>query len=91
MQRQYTKGQMTDRHLRDLNNREDIAVERLLNLLPILLPIWYQSFDIDPNFHWALVRPILKTPMMRRPESEIDVIFGRMAAFVGDAGTPNLV
>jgi hypothetical protein len=80
-----------NRHLEDVPNREDVAVERLLDLLPLLHPAWYQSLGLDPASHWALVRPLLKTPMLRQPEAEIDIIFGRMIMLAERDGKPKAV
>ena len=69
-----------ERHLADTAKREDVAVERLLDLLPFAYPSWYVSLGIDQASHWALVRPLLKTPSFRQPEAEIDIILGPMKA-----------
>ena len=42
-------------------------------------PSGNESIGLDVDSHWALVRPVLKTPMLRKPQAEIDVILGRMA------------
>jgi hypothetical protein len=73
-------------HLYDLHNREDVGVERMLNLLPALYPDWYISLGIDPRAHWALVRPIFRTPTLRRREAEIDILFGHVNAVIGPSG-----
>jgi hypothetical protein len=79
-------------HLQNLrNDKEDVAVERFLNLLPAMVPVWYQSIGIDPHFHWALVRPVLDTPMLRTPQVEIDVIFGRMITLADSLGSPSII
>src|ERR1700683_3519852 len=83
--------QSNDRHLMDVRNREDIAVERLLDLLPLVNPTWYESLGIDPGSHWALVRPLLKTPTFRQPEAEIDIVFGRTTMLTDDHGKPKAV
>ena len=67
-------------HLADAAQREDLAVERLLDLMPFAYPRWYDSLGIDQASHWALVRPLLKTPAFRQPEAEIDIILGPMKA-----------
>jgi hypothetical protein len=69
-----------------LPNREDIAVERILRMLPLACPKWYASVGLDVNSHWALVRPTLMTPMLREPQAEVDVILGRMARLADSSG-----
>jgi hypothetical protein len=78
-------------HLCDQSDREDVAVEFLLDLLPLIYPEWYESIGIDPNWHWALVRPILRTPMLRQSQAEIDIIFGRMSTIMTSSGVAKVV
>jgi hypothetical protein len=70
-----------ERHLADTAKREDVA-----DLLPFAYPSWYDSLGIDQASHWALVRPLLKTPSFRQPEAEIDIILGPMKAVLDSHG-----
>ena len=74
------------RHLSGIPNREDVAVERLLGLLPFLHPAWYESIGIDHNSHWALVRPLLHEPMANLRQAEIDIVLGRMTVLTDENG-----
>jgi hypothetical protein len=78
-------------HLCDQGNREDVAVELLLGLLPATCPEWYESIGIDPDHHWALVRPVFNTPMLRHPQAEVDVVFGRMVAVSTGGKTTKII
>jgi len=75
-------------HLFYLENREGLAVEQMLQMLPQICPAWYDSLGLDADCHWALVRPILSTPTPRKPKAktEIDVILGRIASLVDFGG-----
>ena len=79
-----------DRHLIGIPNREDIAVERLLVLLPFLHPACYKSIVIDHDSHWALVRPLLQEPMADLRQAEIDIVLGRMRVLLGGHEIPRL-
>jgi hypothetical protein len=78
-------------HLLHLPNREDVAVEGVLRMLPQACPQWYESIGLDVDFHWALVRPILETPMLRERHAEIDAILGSMAALADSSGVMNVI
>lgn len=80
-----------DRHLIGIPNREDIAVERLLGLLPFLHPAWYESLGIDHHSHWALVRPLLQKPMADLRQAEIDIVLGRMKVLADENGHAKFV
>jgi hypothetical protein len=73
-------------HLLHSSEREALAVEQMLRMLPQICPAWHDSLDLDSNRHWALVKPVFKTPTCREPEAEIDVILGRMASLVDSSG-----
>lgn len=73
-------------HLLHSFEREGLAVEQMLRMLPQICPAWHDSLDLDANCHWALVKPVFRTPACREPEAEIDVILGRMASLVDNSG-----
>jgi hypothetical protein len=73
-------------HLLHSSEREALAVEQMLRMLPQICPAWHDSLGLDANRHWALVKPVLKIPTCRETEAEIDVILGRMASLVDNLG-----
>jgi hypothetical protein len=56
--------------------RENLAVDRLLMLPPFVHDRWYRSLGLDPQMHWALVRPRLLGLLPNDKETEIDIVFG---------------
>jgi hypothetical protein len=54
-------------------------------------PQWYRSVGIDPDSHWALVRPTFRTAMIRQPEVEVDVVLGRMVTLFDGTGPQQIV
>jgi hypothetical protein len=60
-------------------------------MLPQACPQWYESIGLDADFHWGLVRPVLKTPMLREPHAEIDAILGSTAALVDGSGAMRVI
>jgi hypothetical protein len=79
------------KHLLHLPNREDVAVEDMLRMVPQVCPQWYDAIGLDVGFHWALVRPILRTPVPQKPYAEIDAILGSMAALADSSGTMKVI
>jgi hypothetical protein len=66
-------------HLADAGReREKLAVDGLLTLVPALHPRWFNSLGIDAVRHWCLVRAILKGVHSKQPEVEIDIILGNL-------------
>src|SRR5258708_39967217 len=70
-----------NQHLLHSPDREGLAVEQMLRMLPQVCPAWYDSIDLDADRHWALLKPTF-----REPEAEIDVILGRMASLADSSG-----
>jgi len=55
-----------NQHLLHSPDREGLAVEQMLCMLPQVCPAWYDSIDLDADRHWALLKPTF-----RGPEAEI--------------------
>lgn len=60
-------------------DREKLAVERLLTMAPAIHKRWLESLGIDPLSHWCVIWVELTNLPVRSPV-EIDVIFGNLVS-----------
>lgn len=56
--------------------RENLAVDRLLSFGLAVHPQWFKSLGIDPVKHWCVVRPTLRGVHPKYAEVEVDIILG---------------
>ena len=75
-------------HLVDAGQqRENSAVDCLLNIASYTQERWFHSLGIHPTHHGCLTRPVLKGVHPRLESVEVDIVFGN----VGLLGWPPAV